>query len=71
VRGGHGLEINGHVLARAPVVPIDFSDPVQREWHDRIVAASHDDARSNALVEELYFRRGLAAGDILANEPNV
>jgi methylase of polypeptide subunit release factors len=35
---GAGLEINGHVLARAPIRPIDFSDPADVARHDRIVA---------------------------------
>lgn len=34
---GVGLEINGHLLARAPVRRIDWNAPRQRALHDRIV----------------------------------
>jgi len=36
-RRGVGLEINGHVLARAPVRPIDFGDPSDADCHNRLV----------------------------------
>lgn len=62
---GVGLEINGHVLARAPVPPIDFAHPADRARHDELVAlvdcmlaarpAPEDlDRRIDAIVAELY-----------------
>jgi hypothetical protein len=36
-RRGVGLEVNGHVLAQAPVRRIDFNDPADRGRHDRLV----------------------------------
>ncbi len=36
-RRGVGLEINGHVLARAPIRRIDFSSPEETRIHDRLV----------------------------------
>jgi hypothetical protein len=41
-RRGIGLEINGHVLARAPVRTVDFADPAQRVRHDRIVELAEE-----------------------------
>ena len=34
---GVGLEINGKILARTPIRPIDFSDTADRKRHDRLV----------------------------------
>ncbi len=36
-RRGVGLEINGHVLAEAPIRPIDFARPAEVACHDRLV----------------------------------
>lgn len=36
-RRGVGLEINGGVLSRAPIRPIDFGDEADRRRHDRLV----------------------------------
>lgn len=36
-RRGVGLEINGHVLARAPIRRIDFTSPEETAVHDRLV----------------------------------
>ncbi len=36
-RRGVGLEINGGLLAQAPLRPIDFADPRERQVHDRLV----------------------------------
>ena len=36
-RRGVGLEINGGVLARAPIRRIDFAEPADRRRHDRLV----------------------------------
>ncbi|NLS95636.1 MAG: N-6 DNA methylase [Planctomycetaceae bacterium] len=36
-RRGVGLEINGHVLARAPIRRIDFTSPAETAVHDRLV----------------------------------
>lgn len=36
-RRGVGLEINGHVLARAPIRRIDFGSPEETRIHDRLV----------------------------------
>ncbi len=36
-RRGVGLEINGHVLARAPIRRIDFTSPEETAIHDRLV----------------------------------
>ncbi|MHB8898112.1 MAG: Eco57I restriction-modification methylase domain-containing protein [Thermoguttaceae bacterium] len=36
-RRGVGLEINGHVLARAPIRPADFACPLDVARHDRLV----------------------------------
>jgi hypothetical protein len=41
-RRGIGLEINGHVLARAPIRTIDFADPAQRACHDRLVELAEE-----------------------------
>jgi len=50
---GVGLEINGHVLVRAPVRRIDFADPAQKARHDRLVE----------LVDEMLgLTRRLRAG---------
>ncbi len=53
-RRGVGLEINGHVLAAAPVRRIDFADPAAKSRHDRLVE----------LVDEMLLltRRLRAAG---------
>jgi hypothetical protein len=37
-RRGVGLEINGNALSRAPIRPINFSDPVDKTRHDRMAA---------------------------------
>src|SRR5207244_4959345 len=37
-RRGVGLEINGGVLAKAPIRTIDFSDPREKALHDELVA---------------------------------
>ena len=36
-RRGVGLEINGHVLSRAPIRRIDFTSPQDKATHDRLV----------------------------------
>jgi len=36
-RRGAGLEINGHVLQRLPIRPIDFADASDRRAHDEVV----------------------------------
>ncbi len=55
-RRGVGLEINGGVLARAPVRPIDFADPADRARHERIVelAPGSCDDEVDQLVCELF-----------------
>jgi SAM-dependent methyltransferase len=37
-RRGVGLEINGHVLARAPIRQIDFDSPQDTDAHDQLVS---------------------------------
>lgn len=50
---GVGLEINGHILALAPLCRIDFADPAQKARHDRLVE----------LVDEMLgLTRRLRAG---------
>jgi hypothetical protein len=52
---GVGLEINGHVLALAPLRRIDFADPAQKARHDRLVE----------LVDEMLgLTRRLRAGGL-------
>lgn len=62
---GVGLEINGHVLARAPVPRVDFTHPSDRARHDELVAlvdgmlaarpAPEDlDRRIDAIVTEIW-----------------
>jgi len=67
---GVGLEINGHVLARAPIRPIDFASPAEVACHDRLVAlvgsrlasaAEETDCEIDDLVNELY---GLTEAEI-------
>jgi adenine-specific DNA-methyltransferase len=48
---GVGLEINGHVLARAPIHPIDFTSPAEVACHDRLVALV-DAMLASGSVEE-------------------
>ena len=68
-RRGVGLEINGGVLARAPIRRIDFHDPADRRRHDRLVAlvrqmtpAKTGDGEIDELVEELYGLSPAAGG---------
>ncbi len=59
-RRGVGLEINGHVLARTPIRTIDFSLPVERRAHDRLVE----------LVDSMLALRARPAdGDLREIEP--
>ncbi|NQT37888.1 MAG: N-6 DNA methylase [Planctomycetes bacterium] len=54
-RRGVGLEINGRVLARTPIRPIDFSHPADRRRHDQLVelVAGIQNTRDAETVEEL------------------
>ncbi len=52
---GVALEINGHVLARAPVRRVDFADPAQKARHDRLV---------DTVDEMLGITRRLRAGGL-------
>lgn len=63
-RRGVGLEISGAVLARAPMRPVDFSDPADRARHDRLVelAAAGDEAGIDRVVWELYGQPVSARG---------
>lgn len=68
-RRGVGLELNGHVLARAPIRPIDFAHPADVARHDRLVRLvsrllkggqpreAESDNQIDRLVEELYLGR--------------
>jgi hypothetical protein len=62
-RRGVGLEINGHVLAKAPIRRVDFSNPAEAAKHHRVaeLAAAMTctpspqiDAQIDALVADLY-----------------
>ncbi len=56
-RRGVGLEINGRVLARAPVRRIDFSNTLEAERHEEIV-----ELVSRLLDLNRVIRNGAAAG---------
>lgn len=67
-RRGVGLEINGKVLAAAPIRRIDFEDPADRATHDRLVELAAEMAKSpsqetdqaiDQLVDRLYGLEGL------------
>jgi adenine-specific DNA-methyltransferase len=51
-RRGVGLEINGHVLARAPIRRIDFASPGDRARHDRLVDLAEARVRLNREGEK-------------------
>jgi len=62
-RRGVGIEINGHVLARAPIRRIDFSSPAEAAHHDRLgrlaaqmahAPSPEIDAQIDAMVDSLY-----------------
>jgi hypothetical protein len=56
-RRGVGLEINGQVLARAPVRRIDFADADDRQMHDELVELARRMHRRTVLARE-EDRRG-------------
>jgi len=51
-RRGVGLEINGHVLAEAPIVPMDFARPADRTRHDRLVQLADRMRRLTSQVKQ-------------------
>ena len=67
-RRGAGLEINGNVLRRAPIVEIDGASTVMRELHDKIANQAKEllslqlRARSSTLPHErTVIERQIAA----------
>lgn len=64
-RRGVGLEINGNVLSRTPIRPINFADPADKARHDKMVGLvesmlalhTHKAAARTQAEQDLYQRQ--------------
>jgi adenine-specific DNA-methyltransferase len=64
-RRGIGLDLNGNVLSRAPVLRIDFDNPTQVKLHERIsTLAKHRSHLSQRQVENVERQIDLAVYEL-------